>query len=342
MQFSVVILLASSNVPQYTRQFNYFSSSHFPKGFSMKLIRFFATSFVAVALVILAACDPVTPVTVTTPNPVDSLKATSIDAATVRLKWNASTTTNINGYRVTVLNSASGAAIGTTNVSGTTLDVNGLTAGTVYLFRVQTRTADTVSTAREIRWSPAVRVTTMQGGAVRIYETASGFGSGLRFQGGTALNLTVARGNEWDLGINTRSNDTLLIGTPDFIGYSAITNPRKTKSGASLYSNVDSLNQVFDTQVQMDAAGGNYPIILRNTTKGFVGAFQTVEGNFAKVFFKASPAGVILQGTAPDRYVEVEISYQPVANVPYALAPSLNPTTAKGFIDGVTFTKVTP
>lgn len=308
----------------------------------MKLLRLLAASVAALTIIVLVACDgTTTPVTVTVPNAVDSLKATSIDAATVRLKWNASSTTNINGYRVTILNSASGAAIGTTNVSGTMIDVNGLTAGTVYLFRVQTRTADTVSTAREIRWSPAVRVTTMQGGAVRIYETASGFGSGLRFQGGIALNLTVARGNEWDLGINTRSSDTLLIGTPDFIGYSAITNPRKTKSGASLYSNVDSLNQVFDTQVQMDAAGGNYAIILRNTTKGFVGAFQTVEGNFAKVFFKAAN-GVILQGTAPNRYVEVEISYQPVANVPYALAPSLNPTAAKGFIDGVTFTKVTP
>ena len=308
----------------------------------MKLLRLLAASVAALTIIVLVACDgTTTPVTVTVPNAVDSLKATSIDAATVRLKWNASSTTNINGYRVTILNTTSGATIGTTTVSGTTIDVNGLTAGTVYLFRVQTRTADTVSTAREIRWSPAVRVTTMQGGAVRIYETASGFGSGLRFQGGIALNLTVARGNEWDLGINTRSSDTLLIGTPDFIGYSAITNPRKTKSGASLYSNVDSLNQVFDTQVQMDAAGGNYPIILRNTTKGFVGAFQTVEGNFAKVFFKAAN-GVILQGTAPNRYVEVEISYQPVANVPYALAPSLNPTAAKGFIDGVTFTKVTP
>lgn len=319
-----------------------FPHHNFLKGFSMKLIRFFATSFVALALVILVACDPVTPVTVTVPNAVDSLKATSINAATVRLKWNASSTTNINGYRVSILNTVSGATIGTVNVAGTTIDVNGLTAGTVYLFRVQTRTADTVSTAREIRWSPAVRVTTMQGGAIRIYETASGFGSGLRFQGGTALNLTVARGNEWDLGINTRSNDTLLVGTPESLGYTAITNPRRTKSGAALYSNVDSLNQVFDTQVQMDAVGGTYPIILRNTTKGFVGAFQTVEGNFAKVFFKASATGVILQGTAPNRYVEVEISYQPVANVPYALAPSLNPTAVKGFIDGVTFTKITP
>lgn len=308
----------------------------------MNILRLLAASFVTSAILALVSCGTTDPVVVTVPNAVDSLKATSVDAATVRLKWNASSTTNINGYRVTILNTVSGATIGTVNVSGTLVDINGLTAGAVYLFRVQTRTADTVSAAKEIRWSPAVRVTTMQGGVIRIYETASGFGSGLRFQGGTALNLTVARGNEWDLGINTRSADTLLVGTPESLGYTSITTPRRTKSGSNLYSNIDSLNQVFDTQVQMDAVGGTYPIILRNTTRGFVGAFQTVEGNFAKVFFKASSTGVILQGTAPNRYVEVEISYQPVANVPYAITPNANPIAVKGFIDGVTFTKITP
>jgi len=309
----------------------------------MKLLRLLAASVAALTIIVLVACDgTTTPVTVTVPNAVDSLKATSIDAATVRLKWNASSTTNINGYRVTILNSASGAAIGTTNVSGTMIDVNGLTAGTVYLFRVQTRTADTVSTAREIRWSPAVRVTTMQGAAVRIYETASGFGSGLAIQGGIARNLIVASGADWDFGIETRSADTLRIGSPGSLNYSSIvrTPATDTRTGDQLYLNVDSLSQVFDTQVQMGAAG-SFAIPLRTITKGLVLAIQTRAGNFAKIFVK-SANNSLLQGTAPNRYVEVEISYQPVANVPYALAPSLNPMAAKGFIDGVTFTKVTP
>ncbi|MFY7999700.1 MAG: fibronectin type III domain-containing protein [Candidatus Kapaibacteriota bacterium] len=285
----------------------------------MKLLRLFAASVAVLAVFVIIACD--TPgtgpgTTVTVPTPADSLKATSISATTVRLKWNASTATSLTGYRVTILNTASGAVIGTTNAStATTFDVNGLTAGTVYLFRVQARNNDTVSAAREIRWSPAVRVTTMQGGAIRIYETASGFGSGLRVQGGMALNLSVARGNEWDLGINTRNADTLIIGSPNFLQYSSITSPRVTRLGDMSYNNIDSLNQVFDTQVQMGAASVyNVP---RAVNRGFVFAFQTVEGNFAKVFVKASN-GAILQGTAPNRYIEVEISYQPVANVPYA------------------------
>ncbi len=295
----------------------------------MKLLRLLAASVAALAVFVIVACDTPAPGpgTVTVPTPADSLKATSISATTVRLKWNASTATSLVGYRVTILNTVTGGVIGTTNAStATTFDVNGLTAGTVYLFRVQARNNDTVSAAREIRWSPAVRVTTMQGGAIRIYETASGFGSGLRIQGGTALNLTVARGNEWDLGINTRSADTLFIGTPDALNYTAITSPRLTKSANSIYPNIDNLDQVFDTQVQMDTRGGVYAIPLRTTTKGFVFAIQTVEGNFAKIFVKAVN-NVILQPniTPNNRFIEVEVSYQPVANVPYAIVKDSAP-----------------
>ena len=311
----------------------------------MKLLRLFAASVAVLAVFVIIACD--TPgtgpgTTVTVPTPADSLKATSISATTVRLKWNASTATSLTGYRVTILNTASGAVIGTTNAStATTFDVNGLTAGTVYLFRVQARNNDTVSAAREIRWSPAVRVTTMQGGAIRIYETASGFGSGLGVQGGTALNFTVANGANWDIGIETRSPDTLRIGSPSFLGYSSIRRDtargQETRTGDNLYLNVDDLNQVFDTQVQMGTPGV-WTIRLPGLTRGFVMAIQTRAGNFAKIFVKAVN-GAILQGTAPNRYIEVEASYQPTPNIPYAIAPALY-STNKGFIDAETSTVV--
>ncbi len=309
----------------------------------MKLLRLFAASVAVLAVFVIIACD--TPgtgpgTTVTVPTPADSLKATSISATTVRLKWNASTATSLTGYRVTILNTASGAVIGTTNAStATTFDVNGLTAGTVYLFRVQARNNDTVSAAREIRWSPAVRVTTMQGGAIRIYETASGFGSGLAIQGGTALNLTVARGADWDFGIETRNSDTLRIGSPGWLGYASIsrTTSTDTRTGDQLYLNVDNLDQVFDTQVQMGAPG-SFAIPIRTVTRGLVLAIQTRAGNFAKIFIKATNNS-LLQGTAPNRYIEVEISYQPVANVPYAIVSNSSAVT-KSFVDAETFTVI--
>ncbi|MCU0426944.1 MAG: fibronectin type III domain-containing protein [Candidatus Kapabacteria bacterium] len=304
----------------------------------MRYFRLLAASCAALALFVFVACDnsgtgPGT--TVTVPAAVDSLQATSINQTTVRLRWRASATAAVTGYRVTIVNTASGATIGTTNTTSTLFDVTGLTAGTVYAFRIQSRTADTVSTAREIRWSPAVRVTTMQGGAIRIYETASGFGSGLRIQGGTALNLTVARGNEWDLGINTRS-DTMRIGSPGRLGYTGITMPRTTRIGNAAYTNIDSLSQVFDTEIQMGPA--DTFDVPRTVTRGFVFAFQTQEGNFAKVLVK-SASGVILQGASPNRYIEVEISYQPVANVPYAIVPTMISNNGKSFDGGVSFSR---
>lgn len=303
----------------------------------MKFFRFLAVSCTALCLTLLWACDPSTGPAVTLPAAVDSLQATSVNQTTVRIRWSAPLNRDgVTGYRVTVLPAQDGATpIGSFDAANTIADITGLTAGTVYIFRVQSRSADTVSVARDIRWSPAVRVTMMQGGPIRIYETASGFGSGLRIQGGVAQNLTVANGNQWDLGIQTRTAN-LIIGSPGFLEYSGITSPRATRTGDNVFTGIDSLNQVFDTQVQMGTPG--VFTVPPTVNKGFVFAFQTVEGNFGKIFVKASPTGAILQGISPNRYIEVEISYQPVANVPYAIAPTLVGTRSRNF-DGITFTQ---
>jgi hypothetical protein len=293
----------------------------------MKFSRFLAPlSAVALAITALVvvscntASDPITSVTV--PNAVSSLQATSVNLTTVRIRWTAPSTTGLTGYRITVLN-------GTTQVrqllvTGANADIPDLTAGTVYTFRVQARTSDTVSAAQEIRWSPAARLVDMQGAGIKIYETESGFGSGLKFQGGTALNLTVARGSEWDLGINTRTTGLIKIGSPSKLEYSSITSPRRTIVADSSYNGIDSLNQVFDTGLRFGTGSEGTYDINSQVNRGFVFAVRTVEGNYAKIFVKANASGIILQGTAPNRYIEVEISYQPVANVPYATTPSLS------------------
>lgn len=297
------------------------------EGITMKFSRFFAplcSAALAVTAFVVVSCDgtSTTPITggKTVPNAVDSLQATSINSTTVRIRWAAPSTTGLSGYRVTVLTGGTqfGQPVLTTGV-GTIADISGLTAGTVYTFRVQARTSDTVSAVREIMWSPAVRLITMQGAAIRIYETASSFGSGLKFQGGTALNLTVARGNEWDIGIDTRANDgSFKIGSPAQLSYN-FTGARNTPLADNVYSNVDDLNQVFDTQLKIGTPG--VFTVTPTTRRGFVFGARTIEGNHAKIFVKANASGVILQGTAPERYIEVEVSYQPVINVPYAIAP---------------------
>lgn len=260
--------------------------------------------------------------TVTIPEAVSGLQATSVDDVTVRVRWNAVTGATITGYRVTVV-STTGTVVATGNPTSSIVDINGLVAGRIYTFRVQTRTKDTVSSERTIMWSPATRVRMSgTGGAVRLYESNSSFGSGLSFQGGVATNRQVADARLWDLGLDTRPNSagqvSFDIGSPNKTSYSAFDNMggRKTIVSSNVYNSIDSLNQVFDTQLNVGTT--EQLINFTPANRGFVMAVRTQDGNFAKVFVKAVN-GVILQGTAPNRYVEVEISYQPVANVPYAV-----------------------
>ncbi|TAE20927.1 MAG: fibronectin type III domain-containing protein [Candidatus Kapaibacterium sp.] len=266
-----------------------------------------------------------TPIVV--PPAVSGLQATSVDDTTVRLRWTAVTgatvtAATVTGYRVTVL-SSTGSVVATGTPTNSIVDIGGLVAGRVYTFRVQARTRDTVSPERTIMWSPATRVRMSgTGGAVRLYESNSSFGSGLSFQGGVATNRQVADARLWDLGLDTRPNTagqaSFDIGSPNATSYTAFANSggRRTIVSSNVYTSIDSLNQVFDTQLNV---GTTEQLINFNTAnRGFVMAVRTQDGNFAKVFVKAA-GNVILQGTAPNRYVEVEISYQPVANVPYAV-----------------------
>ncbi len=292
----------------------------------MNFSRFFsALACVCLVGFALVSCENTTGgggTTVTIPDPVSGLQATSAGDSTVRIRWIAVTGATITGYRVTVV-SSTGTVVATGTPTNSIVDIGGLLPGRVYTFRVQTRTRDTVSPERNITWAPAQRVRMSgTGGAVRLYESNSSFGSGLSFQGGVATNRQVIDARLWDLGLDTRPNTagqvSFDIGSPNATSYDAFRNSggRKTVVSSNVYNTIDSLNQVFDTQLNV----GTTEQLINFTTanRGFVMAVRTQDGNFAKVFVKAVN-GVILQGNSPNRFVEVEISYQTVANVPYAV-----------------------
>jgi hypothetical protein len=299
---------------------------HFIRIISMNVSRIFsALAFVCLLGLTLSSCtDPGTGGgrTVVIPDAVSNLQATSVDAGTVRLRWTGSSAATVTGYRIITV-STTGSVVRTQTTLNTSLDVDSLTAGRIYTFKVQTRTNDTVSAERTITWSPAtrIRMAVSASGKVLLYESASTFGSGLSFQGGVAQNRQIVDAARWDIGLDTRANSagqiSFDIGSPNMTSYSAFANNggRKTIVSSSVYSTIDSLNQVFDTQLNIGTV--EQLITFTNANRGFVFACRTQDGNYAKVFVKAN-AGVLLQGISPDRYVEVEISYQPVANVPFA------------------------
>jgi len=102
-----------------------------------------------------------------------------------------------------------------------------------------------------------------------------------------------------------------------------ITNPRATLISSKVVSSgATSLDDVFETQALGDATVNMKPdsaryIRVDNFSNNIVFFARTVEGNFAKILVKAA-GGKLLQGTSPNRYVEMDISYQSAVNVPYA------------------------
>jgi hypothetical protein len=268
--------------------------------------------------------DPVTGA----PSAPTGLMANSKDFQTVNLKWTASasaSSADFSAYEliVTPANGTAGAPI-TIAKGATTYSVTGLTEGTVYTFSLKaksTATTNNTSSAATVQWSPATRYS-----GVKLYETASAdFGSGIDLSNGTGAVTKVSNGSNWDLALDTRVINGVIdngLGSPSVLTYT-ITNPRATLISSKVVSSgATSLDDVFETQALGDAAVNMKPdsaryIRVDNFSNNIVFFARTVEGNFAKILVKAA-GGKLLQGTSPNRYVEMDISYQSAVNVPYA------------------------
>ncbi len=307
------------------------------------------------AVLLLASCEETTtpeePSPTSPPQPPSNLQALSVNDSTVRLKWTPSpseSNANFGFYRLRVYDDAAGRLVGIIRLgTQTPVDIVGLRSGVVYRFelyavwRDTTRDTSESRTAAVVRWAPATRYTTLPDGSpIRLYETASQLPSGLDLEGpdGRPRTLTVSQGNEWDLCLDTRGG-SWDIGSPGMSSYT-IANPRRTlidtlRLKQQHYLQVDSLNQIFETEAFGGAALAEALVNFNNQRRGFIIVLRTQEGNWAKVFVKADAQGNILRGTAPDRYVELEISYQKTPNVPYALPVSGWEPPAGGFVPRV-------
>ncbi|MES2766172.1 MAG: fibronectin type III domain-containing protein [Bacteroidota bacterium] len=263
------------------------------------------------------------------PAPPTYLKANSRDHQAVALQWVeslAADLTNFAGYELIVQ------ATGSTPTPpvfipkpATSFVVNGLQEGVVYTFTLKSKkntAKDNISIGDSVRWSPARRFTN-----VKLFETDSPLGSGVNLSNGEVLKITDA--SKWDIALNTKSNgsyQTYIIGSPSFLNY-GIANPRITRIAQRVIDKPISIDAVFDTfslgdyaEFKPDSIGGVifYTNTGSNLTNNFLFFAKTQEGNYAKIFVKAVN-GTILQGVAPNRFIELDISYQGTANLPYAL-----------------------
>lgn len=264
------------------------------------------------------------------------LGATSLDSTSVRLFFATPTTPNANTsfdhYVYTVRNNA-GALISEKTVKSTsgTLDIVSLMEGEIYTFEIKAmyKNGD-MSKALSVKWSPASRFTlTGNGVFIRLYESASKSGSGLDLFDKTTNSsevLNVANGGAWNLGLDTKDANNIKFSSAKSIGYNFPVAPQSAQLSTSYYE-ANSLNDVSDskalstnefedgshllTDLEASAKGSNIVFIARTIEPG------EINYNYAKVLIK-NVGGKFLQGTSPDRYIEVQVSYQKKANVPYA------------------------
>lgn len=268
------------------------------------------------------------------PSPVSNLKALSVSATEIRVTFNASpseTNSLFKDYEVAL---SPGAFAPQFVPKGTNMiTISNLQEGTVYTVSIAARyTNDSVSSPVSIQWSPATRFTENAAEfPIKIYETASEFGSGLQMYYPTdnaPRVRKVANGGDWDLGIDTR-NGKFIFGSASKIDYNYTGTPQKVQIFES-YFEADSLNGLYDSEaMNAGARDGKYTektfdLTSVSVNKNLVFYVRKYEPgqtryNYAKVMIRKNPSAAgYLFDAAPNRYIEVHISYQKKVDVPYA------------------------
>ncbi len=296
-------------------------------------MKYLKSNLLAVILVIsamiFAGCestnDPVEP-DVKDVNAPTNLMANAKNDSTIVIKFTATTSKDSSFFKDYVLYINPGNEKKVIEKSSNMITITGLQSGTLYTFEVAARnTKDKESAKVSVSWATATRFT-----GIKLYESNSDYASGLElFNTETQKPETyrIANSDKWDLALDTKGA-SFDIGSPSKLSYE-ITNPRPTllliKDN---WKGLDSLDAIFDTEMLNPTE--QQRVTFTDVTKGFAFAVKTQDGHFAKVFVKAV-GGVILQGAADNRYIEVDISYQKTANLPYAkIKPVENDNNSNG------------
>lgn len=317
---------------------------------TMKLANLFLSGLVVAAMGFTAiGCnenDPGTgPGDGTAPSAPSNVQATSLSANSVGLKWTASADTGAITYTVSWAPINSSTSTGSVDVAAgtTTATATNLTAGE-YKFSVVAKRSGLSSTAATVNWAGATRYSNDAGATsttIKMYETASSKGSGLTLDPskGGPKNVSVGASNtvpnSVQLAIYTTSSDPSNFEIGPAYAFPEYKNADKFDQSVYISENsyvAQSLNEWYSTGMITVPANGNvrafkFPVTETGSTgQGFyVRTGAAGDYHYARVFIKKS-GGKLLQNDANGRYVELEISYQPTANLAYAKAAGRTPS----------------
>ncbi|KXK57399.1 MAG: fibronectin type III domain-containing protein [Chlorobi bacterium] len=271
--------------------------------------------------------DPVAPKAVT------NLVAVSLDKSTVGLRWNSPVDTALTGYEVS-WKSLDGIDSASITSNDTTETIPNLREGKIYTFTVRTKRGTTLSAAVTRQWAGAQRFSNDAANpamTIKLYEKASSNGSGLTLDPslGGPKNVSVAKPtSDVQLGFIVDPAGKVVIGAaysfPEFKNVDKFDSNTyvSTQSWVATGLNDWFITQSLDTYIPNDD-GNLRAFTFEATVSGATGqGFVVRTGgkdnyHYARVFVN-NVGGKLLQGTAPNRYVELTISYQNTPNVPFA------------------------
>lgn len=300
----------------------------------------FFLAFALAGALIIGGCNENTTDPILKPDAPSAIMAQSVSSTSVKVKWTAPATT-FDNFQVKVMDGAT--QVGTTATvpkATTTYTATGLTEGKVYTFEVMTVNGTEMSSSVTIKWAPASRTTS----SIRLYSGLNTTqGSGLNIFGNALpSNKKVAEGALWDLcfddeggsfvgspGVSKYVTELTVGGETKYVFAKATDQEARLISMGRLYTGISSLDDIYETQDLSVLANSTDKfeeklIDLSSVTDktkgiGFVIRYKFDDATryYAKVFVK-STGGKLVQGSLADAYIEVDVSYQKVANVAHA------------------------
>lgn len=254
------------------------------------------------------------------------------DDSTIGLTWDRSVDEGRSGfgkYQLTLWDKTSGDTVRTEAAKGTsTLRIRRLINGDRYEISMASVSSGgrkgTLSTT--VEWAPAKRVLRdINGNAIRVFTTVSTLPSGVDLLADSAhaevLNLVSPA---------FAARADLYVYAANFVGIVQLMNPQNSAVNPGQLTKFSSVPGVAaaslnDAPATSSPASATYTldaITIDNgaADKGVIYFGRTQRGTawyYFRVFVK-SAGGTLIQGSGPDRYLELEASFQSGRNVPFA------------------------
>ena len=293
----------------------------------------FRILLIIMLLIGVSACDEET-----TNEPVDAdviaptnLRASSADEALI-LRWDPSVSEgqdNFGGYKIRVLNQDSGNSDIVNAPRGSGYTITNLQNGTRYLINVWAVTSMDKESASpvSIEWAPAIRRDVNQlGEPIRVYATTStAFNSAVDLYNASGICEVIQqsgqefkdRGDLYVYAPNATSN-FLEIRSP-----STANNKGMVTQFSSVSYNADALDDQVATTSPRASTYDKQEVSITNADvdMGKIVYGRLSRGNnycYFRLLVKRGSNGKLVQGSGVDRYLEFDVSFQHIRDVPFA------------------------